>query len=206
MRIAVVMAGYPRTYKICFSKFLENFIFGENYSIDFFLHFYDSELNQDILETYRPADWICEKEYYSCEKYRNLSYRNPEFGYIEKYKYNIYSQFKNNLLAFSLIPDDTYDVVVKTRYDLLLNQKFDFSKLNMDDFNIPSGEDYEGLNDRFCISSYNNMKFYFNFFKKIDFINQYREKFHPESMLKNYFAYTGTKVNRFICDTNNILR
>jgi len=206
MKIAVVMAGYPRTYKICFTKFLENFIFEENSSLDFFLHFYDSELNQDILETYRPADWICEKEYYSGERYKNLSYENPEWGHIERYKYNVYSQFKNNLLAFSLIPEDTYDVVIKTRYDLLLNERFDFSKLDMNNFNVPFGEDYGGLNDRFCISSYYNMKFYFNFFKKISSINKNYVKFHPESMLRDYFALSRKNVSRFNCDINNILR
>lgn len=206
MKIAIVMAGYPRTYKTCLPKFLENFVFEGNSGIDFYLHFYDSEANEDVLAICNPTDWICEKEHNNIKKYQHLSFNNPRHGDITNYKYNTYSQFKNNLLAFSLVPDNKYDVVVKTRYDLLLDEQFDFSTLDMNSFNIPVGGDHQGLNDRFCISSYENMKLYFNFFKKIDFINQNGNEFHPECMLAAHLANLGKNIHRFSCAINNIIR
>lgn len=204
--VAIVIAGFPRTFETTSKLFFKNFIFNNINEIDFFLHFYNEGNFNKVIEIYNPIDWICEDSSISNNEFKKKSYINSQFPQINNYKSRIYNQFKNNYIAFNLIPKNKYNVVIKTRYDLLLNEPFDFSTLDMSLLNIPIGEDHGGLNDRFCISSYDNMKVYFDFYTYISDLNNAGIKFHPESLLKEYLNLSGNKVNRFSCDTNYILR
>jgi len=204
--IAIVIAGYPRTFETASKLFYKNFRFSNAKEIDFFLHFYDENNYKKVLEVYNPVDWICENNLAANNEFKKKCYLNPKHPEVNNYKSRVYTQFKNNYIAFNLIPKNKYDIVVKTRYDLLLNESFDFSTLDMNLLNVPVGEDHGGLNDRFCISSYDNMRVYFDFFTHISNLNNSGVIFHPETLLKEYLNFFGCKVNRFSCDTNYILR
>jgi len=217
MKVAIVMAGYPRSFENTSKLFFQNVTFGDWPAPDFFLHFFDGESNNKVLDTYKPVDWICEKEVdleYTKGKDRYIANKCINIGHfhdptVTHYKNRIYSQFRNLGMCFSLIPKYKYDVVFKFRYDFLIKNKFDFSKLDMSFFNIPSGEDHwGGLNDRACISSYSNMSIYFDFYKHMEYLNTHTV-FHPESLLKSYLCNhlkLSDSIKRFDCDMNTIVR
>ena len=167
------MSGHPRSFLETKNYLFKNFKYIKGLSkLDFFLHMYDSDMTDKVLETYKPVDWVCEKEYLILDKFKDkYPYFYPRH-HSENYQYKTLNQFRNNLIAFNLIQENEYDVVFKFRYDLILNQEYDFSCLDMNYLNIPFGEDHIGVNDRSCISSYSNMKNYYEFYKQIKYTRE----------------------------------
>lgn len=92
-----------------------------------------------------------------------------------------------------------YDRVIFSRLDVLYDEPFkkEFDDFDLDFINIPDFHNWGGYNDRFAISSRNNMRKYFSLFDRIDEYSKEGVVLHAETNLKLHLDRQGAKINYF---------
>jgi hypothetical protein len=102
--------------------------------------------------------------------------------------------------SFSLIPDNTYDIIIKNRLDIKFNEKLIVDENS--NFNVPMGGDHwHGLMDLFSYGSYNIMQKYSNLFLYLPiYVFEKHQIFHPEILLRHHCNMTNLKIRRFKYD------
>lgn len=190
MKTAILLSGHAREYKSCYPSLRENIL--DALKPDIYIHSYDGEERNELLEVYKPHSYVFEDEN-SLSK--EVTFKFTTFSYITN-PMNQYFMWRKRKLCFELIKQD-YDVVIQTRFDCKYLSPITIEKLSMEEYNIPAGGDFEGgIFDMFCISSTKNMQYYFSLF---DFLEQYTkdELFHSERLLKKHLIGSGIEINRF---------
>ncbi len=114
-------------------KHLKKRIINKNDSIDFFIHCWDTDMEEKIKQLYRPKSCHFEKQVYfdipECVQGKELSTPN-----------NIYSRWYSTKKSVQLKKDYEskhgfkYDCVLLSRFDIAWRNDFIFSKFNMDYF------------------------------------------------------------------------
>ena len=138
MKVAVVLNGLPRTYKLTYEAFHEMF---DDISYDIFIFAWDHDINE-LIKCYKPTK--IEIDEYS--KYKDLmtkncnlirSFTNKKFGFcIET---GLFAQYYSLFRAYSLIDEcDKYDFIIRARFDWKPRFKLDFTVLNINDKTICS--------------------------------------------------------------------
>jgi len=96
---------------------------------------------------------------------------------------------KNNNIVF--------DLVIRTRPDIILENKLDMNSIDYNIFNIPNHDNWWGYNDRFCIGNSINMNLYMiNFVDKIiDYFIEDQILFHSERLLKHHLDKYNIGIN-----------
>ncbi len=91
-----------------------------------------------------------------------------------------------------------FDLVIRTRPDIILKNKLDIDSINIDIFNIPNHDNWWGYNDRFCIGNSANMNLYMiNFIDNIiDYFIKDNLLFHSEILLKHHLDKYNIGINR----------
>ena len=209
MRIGVVLFGHLRSYKDTHSSFekLKKEL-SQKSEVDFFCHTWD------IKESLSPAWWktneknnalpplVNEAELvsmYAPAGYQieaSRQFEEPELGIKSLISLaGMCSMLYSQLRAFELLKKheektgQPYDVVVKTRYDLLYDLAPDFAALpglsiQNDCIYLPSSNPYElagAFSDVFAIGSRRQMQSYFSFNDNLDEAAQiYKEKGYRE--------------------------
>ena len=209
MRIGVVLFGHLRSYKDTHSSFekLKKEL-SQKGDVDFFCHTWD------IKESLSPAWWktneknnplpplVDEAELvsmYAPAGYQieaSRQFEEPELGIKSLTSLaGMCSMLYSQLRAFELLKKheektgQPYDVVVKTRYDLLYDLAPDFAALpglsiQNDCIYLPSSNPYElagAFSDVFAIGSRRQMQSYFSFNDNLDEAAQiYKEKGYRE--------------------------
>jgi len=209
MRIGVVLFGHLRSYKDTHSSFekLKKEL-SQKSEVDFFCHTWD------IKESLSPAWWktneknnalpplVNEAELvsmYAPAGYQieaSRQFEEPELGIKSLTSLaGMCSMLYSQLRAFELLKKheektgQPYDVVVKTRYDLLYDLAPDFAALpglsiQNDCIYLPSSNPYElagAFSDVFAIGSRRQMQSYFSFNDNLDEAAQiYKEKGYRE--------------------------
>ncbi len=191
MRIATFYAGQKRTWERVKQNQLE--CIGESHN-----YFYTFEPIEDAYQ------WIPIPQHF----YPYL----PDHPYVKNK--NPYSsvdstlnQWHNIFTSFCLVPND-YDLYIKSRCDIELSGKIDFSKYDINDTNIyiPKGNDhYEGVNDQFCFASYSVMKKYVSVYINHRDIFDSGMQFHPEGFATRNLERQGVNIVRLDI-TNTIIR
>jgi hypothetical protein len=120
---------------------------------------------------------------------------------------NTLQAWHNLFVGFCLVPK-TYDVYVKSRCDIELSGKIDFTKYDINDTNIyiPSGNDhFGGKNDQFAFGSYSVMKKYYSIY--LEHQNLFRKGlvFHTELYVTENLKAKGVNIIRLDI-TNLIIR
>jgi|694.fasta_scaffold78140_4 hypothetical protein len=173
MKLAIVIPGYLRFWEECKQNFLEK-IYDKNQDIDVFIDTYNTKFRSDytIRNENNHAKVISTHEIYQLfDNINVVSARiEPEItndaAYLQKRKItNVY----NDLIQYEK-DHGQYDLVLKTRFDIQLDDPINYEKILSDCENkiyISNGAINCGpkQNDMLAISNSNNMKIYLNRFE-----------------------------------------
>lgn len=175
MKVAIIIAGYLRSFENNINFLKENII--GNHDVDIYIHKTKNEKkdkynNKDnwgnIKKILNPKTIIETDEVHFTDNYKINNLIN------QFYKFYILNKIKN---AVEKEEEIVYDVVIKWRPDTLINSKLDFTLIENNTIYIPkeSKIDISNLknkNDNFIcdIIAYgdnNSMNYYFNFYEKL---------------------------------------
>ena len=190
MKIAILLSGHAMEYQSCFPSLKTNIL--DHFNSDIYIHSYKSDCSNEVIDLYNPKKIVLEDEN-DCIKICTFPYKT--FSYIPN-PMNQYHMWRKRKLCFDLIEEE-YDLLIQTRFDCKYLSSLKIEEINPNQYNIPSGGNYEGgIFDMFCISSQKNMKYYFSLF---DFLEEYtkEELFHSERLLKKHLLLSNTEINRF---------
>mgnify|MGYP007113563026 FL=1 len=168
MKIALCISGKPRSSMFCYPYIYDTFINNEH-QVDTFIHSWDECRAIDL---YNPK----KLEINSDREALDVLVPILDLNGIK-----IEGNTKNNMLmyysikkCFDLIEGE-YDVVIRTRFDLLLQPKFDIESILNDlsnkkyDIYIPTEEfNMGGYNDQLAIGTYDAMKIYSDTFLNLN--------------------------------------
>tara|TARA_Y100000389_G_scaffold204960_1_gene261278 strand:- start:7707 stop:9071 length:1365 start_codon:yes stop_codon:yes gene_type:complete len=182
MKIAILISGYLRTFENNINNFKNNVL--QNYNVDIYIHKTKNEKNDkynntnnwdNIKKILKPKIILETDELY----FNNNNKINNLLNQF--YKFYILNNIKNIIEEEENI---TYDIVIKWRPDILLNNKLDFTSIKKNTIYIPSdskidisklmNEKDKYLCDIIAYGDNNSMNYYFNFYKKLnDLIKKY---------------------------------
>jgi len=191
-KIALCISGQPRFVEQGYEEVLKPYVLDGN-KVDVFIHSWipDEEqigkpfinagghpmgkgVEKDIFDTifklYKPTRTFYEKQrFFEFGKYAERTLPYIRSDYLFSMFYSIWRS--NNILNDYVIETGiNYDWVIRSRFDVKLNNKVDFSLDNSSIF-IPNGcWSDEGYVDCFAYSSKQNMDLYCNLYNNIDFI------------------------------------
>jgi len=239
MKIGLVLSGNLRSYRhtlFSFNKLKE--ILQQSGQVDVFCHTWNIEesvtpswwkenkpgnpppatvSNNQIEESFNPVEFIIESSRQFDDNGYNIPSSVPFTGVLSM----LHSQYE----AYRLLKEYEqgkgfqYDVVLKTRYDLLYEIASEFSDLVNDSASnealyIPSSNPYELIgsgSDIFAMGSRNSIEKYFSFcsnFKEAvsNYANKGYSQFLPELCMSDYLEKTGVKKRELASLRLHILR
>ncbi len=229
MKIAMTISGQPRRYKHGFKELKRWFL--DRYDIDVYLHawqdkqfykydfFNESKLKhvynveentyQNLVDWYQPKDYLFEKaiKFDATElKGRHNQRLNSQMG--------MWMSLKRawDLLEKSGIK---YDLVIKTRYDLLWTHRVaetcvfleDITQINPESVNYfeypPHWKMADQLNDTFAVGGYDVMKVYHNVFPQMlrtifvdpEYYHFYYDMFVNETLIRQHLRNHGIPLS-----------
>ena len=182
MKIAILISGYLRTFQNNINHFKRNLL--QNHDVDIYIHKTTNEENDKynnktdwdkIKSLVKPKIILETNELYFDD---NCKINN---AINQFYKFYILNKVKN---AIEKEENIVYDIVIKWRPDILLNNKIDFTNIEQNTIYIPSDSKIDksklkNVSDKYVcdIIAYgdnNSMNYYFNFYKKLnDLIKKY---------------------------------
>jgi hypothetical protein len=191
MKIAVLI--YGRLNK-CVEHY-SNYISSLGKEVDFFLSSDNSpeELLQEFIHLYKPISYTNEK----------IVYSNSLDNYPKRPETNIHNMichFINKQRVFQLLENhnETYDIVVCLRIDLVFNNNFDFSNIVENTIYIPNNYDYGGINDQVAYGTMEVMKKYNYIFKNMIYLLDTEKAIvHPETLTLANIKFNELLINRF---------
>lgn len=193
MRVAVLYAGFLRTWLACSANQYLNIGEADRY-------FYTFEKPEDT--DYKQFIQIPEIYYAPIAEHLYMSNKNP-YSSID----SPLNAWHNQYVNFCLVPKG-YDVYIKSRCDIQLSGAINFNEFEINDTHIyiPSGNDHwNGKNDQFAFGSYEVMKKYFSVYINHRDIFDTGEPFHPEGYVTKNLQMLGVNIVRLNI-TNTILR
>ena len=108
---------------------------------------------------------------------------------------NALQQWHTAFIGFCLVPE-TYDIYVRSRTDILFDNKIDFSQYDINDKEIyvPNCESL-GVNDQFAFGSYAVMKKYFDVYLHHYKMFQEGMTYNPETYIQQHLKRQGVNIN-----------
>jgi hypothetical protein len=183
MKIALCLSGKARSSMFCYSYIYDAFM-NNGHDVDVFIHSWD---DCRVFDLYRPK---------KLEINSDKEALNTLLPMLDLSGIKIEGNVQNNVLmyysikkCFDLI-DDEYDVVIRARFDLLLQPKFDIESILNDlknkkyDIYIPNEEfNMGGYNDQLAIGTFEAMKIYSDTFFNLNKFAAELNRWHPETFL-----------------------
>jgi len=165
-------------YRLVYDSYVQN-LYDKSIEVDVFIHSWSVDLEDEIKLLYKPRSSVFEKQKtFSDEKILN----KKEFCVTSRF----YSLMVSNSLKveYEKTKDFLYDYVLMGRFDVLLNKKIDFSKINNKYFYLPSpnhphgslckcefcdrNSDHYRMNDLIFLSSSNNMNIFSSLYSNLN--------------------------------------
>lgn len=204
-KVAVCFSGYPRFY--------DRLDLSDYGDADFYLHSWYDKIedahkescvssftermkcfeyiaNKDLIDFIKPKTYILEsyKENEDRFNYIYKRFRNCE-GITRKSVLPMYYSVKKSI-ELALNSTTKYDIIVRTRFDLKLEQKIKYVKDHR--IHIPDQFHFFGLNDQFAYGSPLVMKKYAGIY---DYLSTYPDiQLNPETILKRYLYKNNIEV------------
>ena len=194
MNVAVCSSGQLRSIELTYkniNKFLNNNF--EDYKI--FAHIPENKkINQQFDQYFQDSLYIIEKD----PNIRKTKLKNSQFKSVKnKFKslrkakiahmQQLYGIFKCNELKkeYEAKNNLVFDWVLRCRSDLMFyDSNIDLSKMNNKYLYTPNFHNWSGINDRFIISSSENMNTFADLYNYI--LQNEIDGFNAESIFKNY--------------------
>ena len=196
MKIALCISGEARSSMFCYPYLYDAFMNNEH-QVDVFVHTWKG---CRALDLYKPK----KLEINSDSEALNMLLPTLNLNGVK-----IQGNVNTNVLMFCSIKksfdliDDEYDVVIRTRFDLLLQPKFDIESILTDlqnkkyDIYIPNVEfNLGGYNDQVAIGTYDAMKVYSDTFFNLNKFAQELKRWHPETFLGKQLDDNNIKVHQ----------
>ena len=196
MKIALCISGEPRSSMFCYPYLYDAFMNNEH-QVDVFVHTWKE---CRALDLYKPK----KLEINSFPEALNMILPTLNLNDVQ-----IEGNVKTNVLMFCSIKksfdliDSEYDIVIRTRFDLLLQPKFDIESVLTDlqnkkyDIYIPNVEfNLGGYNDQVAIGTYDAMKVYSDTFFNLNKFAQELKRWHPETFLGKQLDDNNIRVHQ----------
>ena len=194
MKIALCISGKPRSSMFCYPYIYDAFM-NNNHQVDVFIHSWNE---CRVLDLYRPK---------KLEINSDSEALNMLLPMLNLNNINIEGNVKNNILmyysikkCFDLI-DDEYDIIIRARFDLLLQPKLDIESILTDlinkkyDIYIPTKEfNMGGFNDQLAIGTSEAMKIYSDTFFNLNKFAHELGRWHPETFLGKQLNDNNIKI------------
>jgi hypothetical protein len=209
-KIALCISGKPRSSMFCFPYIYDAFM-NSGYDVDVFIHTWN---HCRAIDLYKPKKIEIESDKDVLDAI--MPQLNLQGVLIEGNVYHNVLMYYSIKKCFDLIDED-YDIVIRSRFDLLLQPKFNLSEivdslLKKDyDIYIPNEEfNMGGYNDQMAIGRYNSMKIYSDTFFNLNEFAYELGRWHPETFLgkqlddnninvyQNHFDYRLVKSSSVI--------
>ena len=194
MKIAVCASGQLRTFPKLASHFMERFE-----GCDFYFSVWDSEAFDDIqlLMEFKPIAMEIEQHSTFRRPIAQVNNKPPEMHNIDNAQSMFYKIYRANKLRIA--SGISYDVVIRTRFDLQYGSDIPFQDFTDGSLHIPEGEDHRGgLNDQFSAATPEIMNKYCMLYENLHMIhNEWGVWFHPETMNRVWCEKQGINVRRF---------
>lgn len=156
MKIALCFSGQPRSFRAGYQYYRDNLL--EHYDVDVFIHSWNSERNDEIVELYKPKAYEFQDTLVGDYDKLYTNTPNPHKWPPRFTVAALYSMYKSMLLKCSAESQSQtkYDWVIKSRTDYALNGKIPFesleaTKLYIPDCRMTAARDFG--NDQFAFGS-----------------------------------------------------
>lgn len=156
MKIALCFSGQPRSFEKGYEYYRKNLL--EENQVDIFIHSWNTEYNQRLIELYKPKSYLFED---TLNGNFDSVYKNTPDAENFPPRFTVsmlYSMYKSCKLKtnYEIKNGFVYDWVIKSRTDYALNGKIPFDKLEKDKLYIPNCRmvpDRDFGNDQFAFGS-----------------------------------------------------
>ena len=198
MKTALIIGGDLRTFTECFPSLESNIL---NYNTcDVYLHLYDETGTAEAIKLLRPVRYLVEDKNQVVHQIHPQCQTNkpPETDPM-----GVFYQWRTVQKAFDLIKNVSYDMVIKTRYDVKYTNPLKANKYDPNLLNVPVGGDWRGgLFDMVAWGSHTIMAQYCSLY---DRINGYVVEGVPcHSELLNLYNNKNNNIHR--CEYTVLLR
>lgn len=194
-KIALCLSGLIRNSYFCFPYIYDSFL-NQGLDVDVFIHTWNES---PIINLYNPKNLMIENQK------DILDFILPQINLNSDVR--IEGRIANNVSMYYSIKrcndlvDDEYDIIVRCRFDLLLQEDIQFKNIVQDildkkyDIYIPNTEfNMGGYNDQLAIGSYSSMKLYSDCYFSLVEISNKIKRWHPETFLKEYLDSFDLKI------------
>jgi len=196
MKIALCISGKPRSSMFCYPYIYDAFMNNEH-QVDVYIHTWEYCRAIDL---YRPIKLLINSQDEVLTKM--LPMINLDGVNMEGNHYHNLLMYYSIKRCFDLIEGE-YDVVIRTRFDLLLQPKFNIQEILDDlqskkyDIYIPTeGFNVGGYNDQLAIGTHNAMKVYSDTLFNLNNFGQELKRWHPETFLAKQLNDNNIKVHQ----------
>lgn len=201
MKIALCFSGQPRAFKAGYEYYKANLL--DHHEVDVFIHSWNSERNDEIVELYKPKAYEFENLlagdfdsiYTNTPNPKVFPARNTVFQLYSMYKSMIIKCEHENKLHFK------YDWVIKSRTDYALNGKIPFdtldsTKLYIPDCRVVPTRDFG--NDQFAFGSSEIMDKRMSIWVNMNDYYRSGVQMNGEAMMSAHIKATGLFGNNLV--------
>lgn len=195
MKVALLLSGQMRNADEVFPKFKTNLL--DRYDIDVFISTWDSPNVYDSVKLFNPI--AIDIENYEAEFADRFKYIVKDDEWKLETNANLVSacsMWYKTMRVESLLDyrkrwfGDVYDVVIKTRPDILIEEPIELIIPSANTIYIPKGWDWsEGIGDLMAYGDDKVMKDYCTLFYDFKAVIGNMDKINPERILKSYLDY-----------------
>jgi len=196
-KIALCLSGKATSSMFCFPYIYDAFL-NNDLNVDVFVHTWNE---CRILDLYNPKK--VEIEQYDSKDILNHFLSNlilPANIQIQGNVHNVLLEYYGNKKVFDLV-DDTYDYVIRCRFDVIIQDKFNLSEiiddLNSDKYDMFSPDEvfnFGGYQNRIFLGKYWAMKEAMGLIEDVNILANNLNRWHPESFLKTHLDSKNVRV------------
>lgn len=165
MKVALLLTGLPRKVEEGYEHYWKNIV--ENYDTAVYLHFWEDEEYEKVLQVYNPKKFVKEKPFKFTEyRYGVVSPNDDMSRPLEQYdvagNFRALPMFYSWQTGYNLIEGE-YDCIIRSRYDLgtpnpIKLENLDFTKINTSGVHWPGAAIFD---DNLCITNQSNANIIF---------------------------------------------
>ena len=215
MKVALLLPGLNRSAIKCYEAL--NRCLLSKYDVDIYIHTWDNihtdEASIDeVCNLYKPKSIIVE-DYKSKTNDLNTKFQGFKIEGSCIPERSI-SMFYKNSQCFKMV-DDSYDIYIRSRIDVLLEDNFNIEDLDVSCINVPNPNvgkdttlvdnfyssyvnDSHGIIDAIAAGNYENMSKYMNAYDNLNYMcNDLGLMFHPEYLTLQNLKIQNVNISRF---------
>lgn len=138
MKVALLLTGLPRKVKEGYDNCWKHII--DNYDTDVYLHYWEDEEWETVLNVYNPKKYICQKPFKFTNYKKGIESPNDDMSRpLEQYdvsgNFRGFPMFYSWQVGYNLI-DEKYECIIRSRYDLGTTNRFKLENLDLTKLNI----------------------------------------------------------------------